>query len=765
MTAAVVSETPETTGRPPPPDDLALLDDELEQGRFSRWGDAPDGSGRVLVSSLQILGLRCAACSQIVEAACRSVLGVQQARVSAAAERATVSWDPARARLSDVVRALRTAGYDALPDLAVSSRDRRRAEARTMLWRVFVAAFCMMQVMMFATPAYLAGPMEIEPGLLRLMNWGAWLFSLPVVVFAAGPFLQSAWAALRRGRLGMDVPVSLAVLVTFVAGTVATFDPGGVLGAEVYFDSLAMFITFLLAGRWFEMRLRHRAETVLEAAVAALPETAERVGADGRVETVSVRRLARGDRVRVHSGQAFPADGVILQGHTVADESLLSGESVALPKARGATVIAGSLNRGAPIEMRVERAGPDTRQAAILALVREASTERPAAVALADRWAGWFLGAVLLLALGGAAVWTQIDPARALWVAVSVLIVTCPCALSLAAPSALLAAASALARRGVLVRRMAVLDTLAGVDTLFVDKTGTLTFAEPRVLSTFGPSAMPAAGAQAPDLAPATALAAWSQHPMARAVAACAGPRPDATPWTEVHEQVGAGLEALDAQGRAWRLGTRAWVADVAPGGAERDGDIWFGPRGTPRLGFRIGEVIRDDARAALEGLRSDGLRTVLLSGDAPERVAAFAATLGLVEHHAGLAPADKLACVQAAQAAGHRVAMVGDGVNDAPVLAAADASFAMGQGALAAKHEADAVLVSERLSDLLFARRLALRCRRVIRQNLGWAALYNLACVPLALAGLLPPWAAGLGMAASSLLVVLNARRLAVAH
>jgi len=316
------------------------------------------------------------------------------------------------------------------------------------------------------------------------------------------------------------------------------------------------------------------------------------------------------------------------------------------------------------------------------------------------------------------------------------------------------------------VRRMAVLDTLAEVDTLFVDKTGTLTFAEPRVLSTFGPSAAVEAAVASSDIEAAAALATWSQHPMARAVAACAGPSPGATPWTEVNEQVGSGLEALDAEGRAWRLGTRAWVADVASGGAAGEGDLWFGPRGAPRLGFRIGEIVRDDVRAALDGLRGAGLRTVLLSGDAPERVAAFAATLGLIEHHAGLTPADKLAHVRAAQANGQRVAMVGDGVNDAPVLAAADASFAMGQGAVVAKHEADAVLVSERLSDLLFARQLALRCRRVIRQNLGWAALYNLACVPLALAGLLPPWAAGLGMAASSLLVVLNARRLAtVSH
>ncbi len=653
-----------------PADGLALFDDELEQRRFSRWTDAADGQ-RLVVSSLQIAGMHCAACSEIVEAACLSVAGVQSARVSAAAERATVAWFPAHGRLSDVVRALRVAGYDAMADVAASSRTRRSAESRTLLWRLFVATFCMMQVMMLAAPAYLAAPGQIDADLLQLLNWGAWVLSVPVVAFAAGPFLRSAWASLSRRQLGMDVPVSLAVLVTFVAGTVATFDPTGPLGAEVYFDSLTMFVAFLLAGRWLEMRLRHRAETVLEAALVSLPETAERVAADGQIETVSAQRLLPGDRVRVVSGQAFPADGVLVEGHTVADEALLSGESALVPKPGGAAVIAGSVNRGAPVEMRVDRSGPDTRLEAILALMREAATERPRAVAMADRWAGAFLAAVLMLALAGAAVWSQIEPSRAVWVAVSVLIVTCPCALSLAAPSALLAAASALARRGVIVRRLAMLDSLAGVDTLFLDKTGTLTFARPQVLAVDALSA-DVNMAEAPQAA--AGLAAWSRHPMARAVAAHA-PGSAAAHWADVREEIGSGLEATDAIGLAWRLGTHAWVADrplfdTGSNDVDRAAAVWFGPRGSPRLRFRIGETLRSDAREAIDGLRSDGVRLVLLSGDAHEQVASFAAGLALDECHAGLAPQDKLELVRRAQSHGHRVAMVGDGINDAPVLA-----------------------------------------------------------------------------------------------
>jgi Cu2+-exporting ATPase len=325
-----------------------------------------------------------------------------------------------------------------------------------------------------------------------------------------------------------------------------------------------------------------------------------------------------------------------------------------------------------------------------------------------------------------------------------------------------LASASALARRGVIVRRLALLDQLAGVDTLFLDKTGTLTFAQPQV------QAVDAVGegvAMDATLQAAAALATWSHHPMARAVAAQA-PNGALARWTDVREEIGRGLEAIDAAGLVWRLGTRAWVADRPQSDADRTvaraATVWFGPRGTPRLRFRIGEALRDDTRDALAGLRGEGLRLVLLSGDAGEQVAGFAAGLALDECHAGLTPKGKLDLVRRVQASGHRVAMIGDGVNDTPALAAADVSIAMGQGAIVARHQADAVLNSERLTDLWFARRLALRCRGVIRQNLTWAAVYNLACVPLALAGLLPPWAAGLGMATSSLLVVANARRLA---
>ncbi len=828
-------------------DDLAVLDDPVVQRGFTRY--SADAAGqRIADSSLRISGMHCAACAGLIESALRRVHGVLDASVSAAGERARVRWLPQHTRAAALVAAIRAAGYDATPDAALAARQARKLAHRAAVWAFFVASFCAMQVMMLATPSYVAGPGELAPDLRQLLNWGSWLLTLPVMVFSAGPFFSGAWRSLRARRIGMDVPVALGVLVTFVASSGATFAPGGVFGSEVYFDSLTMFVGFLLAGRLLALRARHRVAQVLEAALDGLPDTALRLRDDGQIETVSVQRLAPGDRVRVPVGQAFPADGRVLVGSTQADESLLTGESVPVAKPCGAAVVAGSLNRGAPVLVGVERVGADTRIEAIAALMRDAMSQRPALAGAADRWAGPFLWAVLLLAAGAAALWSVIDPARAVAVAVSVLIVTCPCALSLAAPSALLAAASALARRGVLLQRLDALDALTQVQRFYLDKTGTVTDEQlqctgmVRLAATAGSAVAGDAGSRRARVsdagqsdagqsdagrsdagqsdagrsdaglwAHAATLAGWSSHPLARAlvlahaqtqaaVQAAAdhpdgpdgadGPDdpeglagPDAPPrWRDVQETPGQGMQAIDASGRCWRLGRADPAANPAADPvADLAADLAADPAANPAAGpshshaatwlacdgqrlarFDFDEVLRPDARSAVASLRARGLQVVLLSGDRPERAQRMAALLGVNAVIGGATPERKLAEVAAAQAQGWRVAMVGDGINDAPVLARADVSFAMGQGALVARAQADAVIVSNRLTDLVLAHTLARRTLRVVRQNLVWAAAYNSACIPLALAGWLPPWAAGLGMASSSLLVILNALRLA---
>jgi len=735
--------------------ELAVLDDPVELGAFTRTTAARDGR-RIGESCLRIAGMHCAACAPAIESALRGVDGVLDARVSAAAQAATVRWDMARTRASALVQAVRRAGYDAVPDTAAAARALRERERRQMTWRLFVALLCAMQVMMMATPAYVSAPGELAPDLKRLLDWGSWILTVPVLWFSAAPFFGGAWRSLRCGQVGMDVPVALGIAVAFVASTGATYDPGGPFGSEVYFDSLTMFVAFLLVGRWLEMAARHRAARTLEQAFGRLPQQVLRVRADGTVETVSAQRLRPGDRVRVPVGDAFAADGAIVQGSTSVDESLLSGEARPVARQVGDEVIAGSLNVGGPVEMWVTRVGADTRYESIVALMRSAMTQRPSLARSADRWAAPFLWTVLVLAAAAAAAWSFIDPSRAVWVALSVLIVTCPCALSLAAPSALVSAAGACARRGVLLRRLDALETLARVGRLFVDKTGTLTEAQ------LACTAMHRlAGEWRSDdevWARAASLGAWSLHPLARALAQSHAA--EAQAWQQVSETPGLGVQAQDAHGHVWRLGSASWVGGVTV--ADAHPQVWLSRDGEPIARFEFDERLRDDVTFALDALRKDGVRVTLLSGDGAMRVAHLGAALGLQASRGALKPEDKLAAIRAAQSYGDVVAMLGDGINDAPVLAQADVSFAMGEGALIARANADAVLLSNSLADLVAARVLAQRTMLVIRQNMVWAAVYNAACVPLALAGWLPPWAAGLGMAGSSLLVVLNSLRLA---
>ncbi len=737
------------------PSVLAGVDDAVELDRFTRWVTGPQGE-RLGESALQLSGMYCAACAGLIEHAVAAVPGVHSVQVGASAQRATVRWDPARTQPSALIQAIRGAGYDAVPDAAAPARLQRQAEHRQALWRLFVASFCMMQVMMMATPSYVAGPGELADDLRQLLNWGCWLVSLPVMAFSAVPFFTSAWRSVRAGRMGMDVPVSVALLITFVASTGSTFDPNGIFGHEVYFDSLTMFVSFLLGARYLELRARHRAAETLEATLSGLPEMAVRVAADGALESVNVHHLRPGDEVRVPVGQAFPADGVLLAGSTQADEALLSGESAPVEKAAGSELVAGSINLGSPVAMRVQRVGGDTRLEAIVSMMRSALSQRPASAALADRWAGPFLWAVLLLAAGAAAVWSVIDPSRAVWVAVAVLIVTCPCALSLAAPAVLVAAARGMARQGVMLQRLDALEVLARVQHVYFDKTGTLTETRVRLAGT----GLTAAGQrlfkdETAALSHAASLAGWSGHPVALALAAAVPPA--AVAWTGVHEHPGQGLQACDAEGRTWLLGSASFLGAPAGGG---DMAVWLACEGAVVAGFELADQPRPGAREAVQALRDRGLRVSLLSGDTPARAQALASALGLDEVVAGATPETKLAVVAAAQARGERVAMVGDGINDAPVLARADVSLAMGQGALVARSQADAVVMSNRVQDIVRAHERARHAMRIVRQNLTWAASYNAVCIPLALVGWMPPWAAGLGMAASSLLVTVNALR-----
>lgn len=747
--------SPNVTG--PDEADATAWDDPAERDRFTRWRASAPGEARVGESAFSIDGMYCAACSVTIEQALLKLPGVIAADVNPATRRARVQWQDGRTQPSALIAAVERAGYRATPALALQAETQRHRESRKALWRLFVAGFCMMQVMMYAVPTYYATPGDMTDDIWRLMQWASWLLSIPVVLFSAGPFLQGAWRDVRARRIGMDVPVAVGIVVTFVASTGATFQPGGIFGAEVYFDSLTMFVFFLLCGRYLELRARSATAGALEGLMHRLPETVERLHDDGTVETVLVRRLHVGDRVRVRPGQAFPADGSLLDGRAQVDEALLTGESRPVLRGAGEPVVAGSFNLSSPVVMRVERTGQDTRYAQIVALMERASTDRPALARLADRIAGPFLWGVLIAAFGAALAWSFIEPGRAVWVAVSVLIVTCPCALSLATPSALLSAAGALARRGILVQRLQALEALARADLFVFDKTGTLT--QDRLAVTGFDLAPPWTRDSA--MPHAVALAQASLHPVSQALLReSAGAAP--VVLLDVRELPGQGIEGRDEQGRVWRLGAPGFAVPgrAASGGAGTT--AWLSADGALVARFFFEESLRPDARAALAALRADGVEVLLLTGDREASAQRVATALGIADYRALASPEDKLRSVQTAQALGRRVAMVGDGINDGPVIARADVSIAMGQGASLARAQADFTLLSGRLTDVVEARRLAVRTLRVIAQNLAWAATYNAVCIPLALLGHMPPWLAGLGMAASSLFVVLNAWRLA---
>ncbi len=733
-------------------DDFAVLDDPLEQAAFTA---VVEGEGARRESVLVVQGMFCAACADAVESALDGVPGVDAAQVNAASRRLRVRWNPAHTTLSALARRVGDRGYRLLPLQQALSLDERWRESRLALWRLFVAGFCMMQVMMFAWPAYVAGPGDIPPDIEQLLRWASWVLSVPVVFFASGPFFAQAWADLRRRRIGMDTPVALGIAVTFVASSAATFDPTGPWGHEVWFDSLTMFVAFLLGGRYLEARLRERTAGALDALMNRLPAAVVRELADGRTETVSARRLRVGDVVRVAAGEAFPGDGVLLDQGATVDEALLTGESRACTRARGEGVIAGSLNLGGVVRVRVDRIGADTRFAQIVRLMEQAATDKPRLAVLADRIAAPFLVLVMLAAFAAGWAWWQIDPSRALAIAVAVLIVTCPCALSLATPAAMLASAGALAGRGVLVRRLQAFEAMAGVNAVVFDKTGTLTQDRLEIAGV----RLRAGAERDAVLALAAALASDSLHPVARAIAGAATPDPTVR-WHSLQEHAGQGIEARDAQGRRWRLGS-ALFAGAMP---EHDAD---GPRSylADEQGwlatFELREAVREDAREAVNRLRAQGIRTWVLSGDRASAARRVAHAVGVDEVIAEASPEHKLTQLQALQARGWRVAMVGDGLNDGPVLAWAEASFAIGRAAPLAQARSDVVVQSGRLLDVVDTIERARLTLRVVRQNLAWAAAYNAVCVPLALIGWMPPWLAGLGMAGSSLLVIANAWRL----
>ena len=738
---------------------LSLYDQAEFQKTFVRaLGDNEQEAALVLE------GITCAACVWLNEQHVARLPGVLAVEVNYTTRRARVRWDNRRLALSQILKAIANIGYRAHPFDPARQEAVAQKEQRAMLWRLAVSGLGMMQVMMYAYPTYVANEGELTPDVATLLRWSSLLLTLPVILYACGPFFRNAWRDIRLHRVGMDTPVALGIGAAFVASLWATLTDHG----DVYYDSINMFVFFLLGGRYLELLARQKALRATEELGRLAPSFADRLiepASEQKTERVLVSALRVGDRVLVKPGMQIPADGFVVDGLSSVDESLLTGESQPIAKSIGSTVTGGSMNVESPLTVRVEQVGEATRLAAILRLMERGALEKPAAVTVADRVASWFLWGLLGLSALTALAWWVIDPYQALPVTVAVLVVSCPCALSLATPVALTIATGRLAREGLLVTRGHAIEVLAQVTDVVFDKTGTLTTGVMQVAHIETLAGLDADAC----LGLAAGLEQRSSHPLGRAILGAAQGLKPAETSDELHE-TGGGIEATIA-GRRVRIGHQSYVMQLVsvalpPVSTNRTYSatpLYLGEAGTWLARFEIADEVRPDAHTSISRLQKMGCRVALLSGDDPGVVSDLAARLGIstAEAHGRETPQTKLERVAAWQAEGRVVCMVGDGVNDAPVLAKAQVSVAMGEGTELARTQGDCVLLGRHLAVLPDSIWLAQATRRTIRENLWWAVMYNAIALPVAMGGFLTPWLAGIGMSLSSLWVVLNSLRL----
>ena len=720
--------------------------------------ELPDGRCDI---DLLIGGMHCAACTWLLEHQLRRLPGISEVQVNLSEQRAHVSWLPQQLKLSEICAEVSAIGYQPQPYGSDQFEQLRRRENRDMLRRLGVSGIGSMQVGMAAIAIY-AGDIQggIDNHWRDFMRWVSLLLSVPIVFYAGWPFFTGAWRGLRARHPGMDVPVAVAIVLAFGASVWATVRGNG----EVYYDSVTMFIFLLIGARYLELRARHFGGRLGSDLLSLLPATATRINADNTRQIIPLDQLQVGDTALVANGLYLPADGVLFEGTAYVNEAAITGEFMPVRKQRGDALLAGSVNGEQTLTMRVTGTGPQLRLSAIQRLSRDAAVQKPRIAQLADRLSSHFVVAILLLAAAAYVGWHLVDPSRAFWIALSVLVVSCPCALGLATPIAITNATTTLRRLGLLVTKADAWEQLPRITDIVFDKTGTLSEGRVRIAEIVPCSQRD----QTICRAIAAALEAGSSHPIALAFTE----GQVVTPAEQTQQVIGHGVEGVIA-GRRYRLGNAEFAAAffaekhgagktlsvVAP---DSEGQwLLLADQQEALCWFRLDDQPRADAAATVASLQQRGYTVHLLSGDRSSTVAALAADLHIEHATAGALPETKLEYVRALQQQGRRVLMVGDGINDIPVLAAADVSVAMTAASQLAKTHADCIFLSTRLDRLPLLLDYSRRTQRIVRENLGWALLYNLVAIPLAALGWVPPWIAAVGMSLSSLLVVGNALRL----
>ncbi|MFQ1865857.1 heavy metal translocating P-type ATPase [Aeromonas veronii] len=708
-------------------------------------------SGTLREIQLTVEGLTCAACAWLIERHLMTLTGLRYINVNTTTHRARIKWDPAQLSLSDILKGFAQIGYRAYPFQTHQQEALYAKEVRSYMFRLALAGLGSMQVMMCAVALYMDLFISVEDEFMVYFKWISLLLSTPIMIYSAQPFYVGAWRSLKQGHLSMDVSVSLALIGAFIASMWATvFNTG-----EVYYDSITMFVFFLLLGRFLELRARRKASESSSNLARLVPIMATRIDDEGEHE-VAAKTLQVGDRVRVLAGATLPADGIIVEGQASLNESMLTGEQLPLLKQPGEQVYAGTINTDAPLQIRVSHRIEESRIAQIMRLQDHALDDKPAIAQMADQLSRHFILVLLIIAAAVWTFWHFHQPDQAFWITLAVLVATCPCALSLATPTALTSATANLTRNGILLRRGHVLDVLTKANRIVMDKTGTLTTGEISLTHTQALADLD----EAHCLAIARAMEVQSEHPIARAFRLPADSIAVLPSAREITPVIGHGITAL-VDGVRYRIGSARWLGLDPAQEHGRGLAIYLADEQQVLARFNLEDTLRPDARALIAAFKAAGLQTTVLTGDSSLQADEIARELGVDELVKGVSPDGKLAYLKAREAEGDISIMVGDGINDAPVLAGAHASFAMAGGTDLAKNSADAILLADDLSRLLEARVLAMRTRKIIIENFAWSIGYNLLVLPLAACGWLPPYLAAAGMSLSSLIVVTNSMRL----
>ncbi len=753
-----------------PPEQLAVYDlDAVQEGLVS-------GSGADRECQLYVEGIHCAACVWLIEHALQSMPGVREARVNLTGRRMRIAWDSNRLKLSAILQRLGEIGYAAVPFDPHSAANRRQQHDRALLYRLAFAGVAAMNLMWISIALYAGADQgEFRP----LFQWLGLVIATPTLLYAGFPFLRGAIGGLRGGQLTMDLPIALGATITYLYSLAVTLTGHG----DVYWDTVVNLLFIILVGRYLESVSKHRAVAATQRLLELQPQAA-RVLHEADERLVPIRAVQLGDRVMVRPGERIPVDGTVLAGTSSVDESMLTGESAAVPKQPGNHVAAGTLNGAGVLQLRTEGLLADTALGRIVQLVEEAQASKAPIQSLADRVVPWFVAMTLILASATFLWWLRVDLVTAVTAATAVLIITCPCALGLATPMAFAVASGAGARRGILVKHGAALEHLARIDHLVLDKTGTLTEGRPSVIridSATGRWTASAGAAVAPpaelrDILGRLAALEWrSEHPIAAAIVGFADEVKipfRGLPVTDVEVLPGCGVLGR-VSGRELAVGTATWLRERVGVDtsafedltAARWGDdasvVFVTENGDLRMALSVRDPLRPGAADVLRRLKRQGLQVTMLTGDRRETARRIADEIGGTAFIAEVRPGDKDRVIRGLQARGQRVAMVGDGINDAPALTRADVGIAMGHGTDVSIASADIVLMGRDLTRLEQAVELARHMLTTIRQNLGISLVYNAVMVPLAMAAWVTPLVAAIAMPLSSLAVIGNSARL----